>query len=141
MHQKQVSIPCVFIFAVNNNDPSVVSGSGSGEVLDSAFDHIPSSPLFTGLITTTNNVTILWSHGPSVISYNVSWSYIGPCSSKASSDLHQTLDGSTRSFTVTDLRPNSQYLVRVEAGNNVGSVASQITVSTGIEGTYMYALL
>ena len=72
-----------------------------------------------------------------VLDYNVSWSYVGPCSEPAVSsadDGHQLLRGSTRAFVLGNLSPNSQYLVTVEAINGAGSSASQVTVNTTLQG-------
>ncbi len=65
----------------------------------------------------------------------MSWSYVGPCSGPgAPPDENQLLDGSTRNFTLTGLRPNSQYSVTLEAMNNKGSASSQIIVNIAFEG-------
>ena len=105
----------------------------------------PSSPVFASVATTSNSSTITWTHPPTsdVQAYTVSWLYMGPCSllGETPEDGSQVLEGSRRSFTLTNLRANSQYLVRVEARNDIGTSNSSITVNTSYAGKFSSQLL
>ena len=109
--------------------------------LDAVFIVPPSSPVFTATFYTSTTSTILWTHPATVppfdfvLHYNISWSYVGPCSgSGAPVDETRLLHGSRRNFTLTNLRPNSQYLVTLVA---VGALGSQILLNTTASGNFL----
>ena len=62
---------------------------------------------------------------------------MGPCSGPGipGDEVRELNDSSSRSFTLTGLRPNSQYSVMLEAINIEGSGTSdRVIISTKIEG-------
>ncbi len=97
------------------------------------------NPTITNFFSTPIASTVLWSHlqPDFIVSYNVSWSYVGPCSGPGvPSDTHQVLHGSRRNFTLTGLRPNSQYLVTLVAMNNIGRTESTASINTRFSGIF-----
>ncbi len=104
------------------------------------FTDVPGSPILTPPSTNlTSSAAISWSQHPVyVTSYSVSWTYSGPCTGALGLDGTDVLsDGTTRSYTVMNLEPNSEYLVQVIATNNAGSSsAGQVVVYTAFDGKY-----
>ena len=67
--------------------------------------------------------------------FNVTWIYSGPCSGELILNVFAEItDGSTRTFAVTNIQPNSEYSVRVEAVNRIGSSSGNLVVSTSVQG-------
>lgn len=98
----------------------------------------PPDPSFVNVLSTPFSATILWSHSQAdfIVSYNVSWSYVGPCSGPGTPlDGYQTLDDASRRYiTLTRLRPNSQYFVTLVAINSIGATESYLQINTTLQG-------
>ncbi len=122
--------------------------SANNDVLLHSLSTVPpSSPVFTDVTTTTTTSRILWTHPTTtpptdfVLTYRVSWSYVGPCTGPgAPTDVMRVLDGSTRTFSLTNLVASSQYSVRLEARNDAGTSISQTIVNTPYAGKYLSSL-
>ncbi len=102
------------------------------------------SPTITDVFPTPTTATFLWSHSQPdfVTSYNVSWSYVGPCSGpEAPSDTHQVVDGSRRNFTLTSLIPNAHYLLTLVAMNSIGATESSVLINTTVSGTEVHSTI
>ena len=102
----------------------------------------PRPPVFTNITSISTTSMILWYQPPadSITGYKIFWSYVGPCSGLGTpSNGQQSLNGSSRNLTLSDLRPNSHYLVTLVAvDNDVESASSQAIVNTTIEGSYRH---
>ena len=111
-------------------------------VTRSPFPVPPSVPNVTVDAVTATTITISWSQDPTdTIDHSVvMYDYMGPCFGQGViSDLF-SLGSSTRNHVIADLRPNSQYLVIVDAQNAAGSSASEVNVSTTSAGNSLYQL-
>lgn len=106
----------------------------------------PSPPLVTAPIATATTVTITWAlpRANTVHSYLVSWSCAGPCSGPGPgpATASSALSASSASFVISDLRPNAQYLVTLDAINSVGSTRSEVMANTSvIKGKFQFLQL
>lgn len=90
----------------------------------------PSAPVLSISAKSPDSFTLSWIQLPTDIfeGYDISWTYLGPCDEEIP-DGSMLLNSSSRAYTVTGLRANSQYLVTVAA---VGTMLaySQINVTT-----------
>ena len=64
------------------------------------------------------------------------YDYMGPCFGRGVISELFSLGSSTRNHVIADLRPNSQYLIIVDAQNAAGSSASEVNVSTASAGKF-----
>ena len=86
---------------------------------------------------TSINLTWTQPEGEVVDSYEVSFSYQGPCSGFNHTNT-TTLDGTTRQYTLTGLQEFSNYAVTVVAVNDAGgSEESSENVVTMADGMYV----
>ena len=85
------------------------------------------------------SINLTWTQpGDEVVdSYEVSFSYQGPCSGFNHTNT-TTVDGTTRQYTLTGLQEFSNYTVTVVAVNDAGgSEESSENVVTMADGTYV----
>ena len=98
----------------------------------------PTTLVIDEVIPTPASAVISWSHSQPefVVVYNVSWSYVGPCSGPGGpDDESRVLGGSARSFRITDLRPNSHYSLTLVARNGIGETETNIVINTTVAGS------
>ena len=85
------------------------------------------------------SINLIWTQpeGEVVDSYEVSFSYQGPCSGFNHTNT-TTVDGTTRQYTLTGLQEFSNYTVTVVAVNDAGrSGGSSLNVVTMADGAYV----
>ena len=86
---------------------------------------------------TSTTIALSWTQsGSSVDSYTVSYTYtIRRCGSGPVSGSEEISDGNARSFTLTDLEEDSDYIISLTANSPAGQLTSnQITVTTTSAG-------
>ena len=97
----------------------------------------PSAPTITMTVSQSPiSITLTWTQpdGDVVDSYEVSFSYQGPCSGFNHTNT-TTVDGTTRQLTLTGLQEFSNYTVTVVAINGAGrSRRSSVNVVTMADG-------
>ena len=99
----------------------------------------PSVPTITMAVShSPTSITLTWTQPEweVVDSYEVSFSYQGPCSGFSHTNT-TTVAGTTRQYTLTGLQDFSNYTVTVVAVNGAGrSGGNNVNVVTMADGTY-----
>ena len=92
----------------------------------------------------STSLTLTWTQpeGEIVNSYEMVFSYQGPCDSFTHTST-TTVDGTTRQYTLTRLQEFSTYTVNITAANVGGrSAVTSQSVTTRADGrSYMYSVL
>ena len=100
----------------------------------------PSSPtIIMAVPQSPTSITLIWTQpvGEVVDSYEVSFSYQGPCSEFNHTNT-TTVNGTTRQYTLTRLQEFSTYTVTVVAVNGAGrSGGSSMNVITLPDGMFV----
>ena len=101
---------------------------------------LPSAPNITMAVSqspTSINLTWTQPEGEVVDSYEVSFSYQGPCSGFNHTNT-TTVNGTTRQYTLTGVQEFSNYTVTVVAVHGAGrSEGSSVNVVTMADGTFV----
>ena len=98
-----------------------------------------SVPFISAVSQSPTSITLTWTQpeGEVVDSYEVSFSYQGPCSGFNHTNT-TTVDGTTRQYTLTGLQEFSNYTVTLVAVNDAGgSEESGENIVTMAGGTYV----
>ena len=80
----------------------------------------------------STSITITWTQpeGDVVDSYEITYSYQGPCSNAVPPVAMSTNDGTVREYTGTGLEEFSDYLITITAVNRAGRSNAASTTTT-----------
>ena len=100
---------------------------------------LPSSPTIMSTTPQSTSIIITWTQpeGDVVDSYEITYTFQGPCPNAEAPVMTITIDdGTTREYTIVGLEEFSDYLISVAAVNRAGrsdaaSTATR-TLSTGV---------
>ena len=109
------------------------------------FFSAPSTPTVTMKVSrSSTSLTLTWTQleGEIVDSYELVFSYQGPCDSFTHTNT-RAVEGTTRQYTLTGLQEFSTYTVNITAANVGGkSAVTSQSVTTRADGrSYMYSVL
>ena len=97
----------------------------------------PSSPTIVSTTPQSTSITITWTQpeGDVVDSYEITYSYQGPCPSQPVTGTFIVNDGNIRQYNVSDLQEFSAYSITLIAVNGGGNSSTHHSVTTLASGT------
>ena len=136
-----------YIESCDNSTPhKVMQSLARGLVMQDIYspDSRPSAPNITMVNTqSSTSITLNWTQpeGQVADSYEVSFSYQGPCSGFNHTNT-TTVNGTTRQYTLTELQEFSNYTVTVVAVNDTErSEESSESIITMADGTCISSMM
>ena len=98
----------------------------------------PSSPTIVSTTPQSTSITITWTQpeGDVVDSYEITYTFQGPCPNAEAPVTMTTNDGTTREYTVTGLEEFSDFIITItamnRAGRSNGASTTAMTLSAGV---------